>query len=192
MTESSTSTGDLEPGSLSKCCLRQPLDGVAVIVHVHYGNARDFPDASLQVPIAGRHYVAPVLLHDFNYHVICVGASLTARWIGNPLKPLVLQPGSVRISRGKTKHNLPFPKATHLRNAKRYSILVSQFLKLSHYRVAYARDALCVEAVHHSLNQINLERHASGSECAAKTHQSFLVTLFLIEKLMKLVSIITL
>lgn len=108
---------------------RQPLYGVFMRLDVHNGNTRDLSDAPPQVAITCGHQVAPVLLHPLTNTVICVGA-LVGAW--QPFYSWVFG------------------------YFEGHSVLLSQFLELSHDAVGDAWGAFRIQAVHHALHQVDL------------------------------------
>jgi len=105
--------------------------------HVHDGHTGNLPDAVLQVLVVGGHDVALVLTHPFHQAVVRIGALVQA---GQSLESGIGD------------------------DAQGQFVLVAQLLQLGAHAVGYVGYALGVQAVHHSLHNVQLVLDAEVDE----------------------------
>lgn len=108
--------------------LRQPLDRVSPPAQIHHGNTRDLAHAPPEVAVARGYDVAAVRFCALAQTVISVSALVVA---GQSLESRVL--GDPQCD------SIPRP----------------ELLQLGDDALGDARDALCEEAVHHPLHEVD-------------------------------------
>ncbi len=125
------------PSAWCSVGLSHPLNGVLVRHDIHDRHSGYLPDSSLEILVAGGHYVASMLLDPLDYAVIGVGALVVA-----------FEPFEARV----------------LRDPQGDAVLDSELLEFSHHAISDVGDALAQQAVHARLEDVQLVLDAEVDE----------------------------